>query len=323
MENLMRALLFVLTTSCIALSSTKANDTPVLVPALFGESSPNEEKPIELAAGSDVDCGPGLFDTLEVFVGLEGSKQPQDFGVNAHFGARLHANWGIPLVDRWGLGAQIGTAVNMTDHAVRVTSQVEGASSRNQSFTTVGLFQRSDTGWTWGIAYDYLAQDDYDSFRLSQWRGRIGYQLTPRDEVGIYGMIPQNDDRGFWGAVPVRLDAIGQGSIYWRHTWDHQAEITGWLGIAEGHGEVNAALGDANPADERVVFGSDVHVPLNDFIALFGEANFITPADTGTVDAYLGIAVYPGGRARGARRRRFAPVLPVANNTSFSVDLSR
>ena len=70
------------------------------------------------------------------------------------------------------------------------------------------------------------------------------------------------------------------------------------------------------------MFGADVFVPLNPWLALFGQANFITPADTGTVDAFLGIAFFPGG-SHGARNRRFAPRLPVANNTTFATDLSR
>jgi hypothetical protein len=55
---------------------------------------------------------------------------------------------------------------------------------------------------------------------------------------------------------------------------------------------------------------------------LYGQANFLTPADTGTVDAFLGIAYYPGG-SHGARERQFAPRLSVANNTTFANDLSR
>ncbi len=70
-----------------------------------------------------------------------------------------------------------------------------------------------------------------------------------------------------------------------------------------------------------VVFGAELYVPLTDNIAIFGEANFITPNDTGTVDATLGIAFYPGAGARRAPRSRFAPLLPLGNNASFAVDL--
>ena len=42
-------------------------------------------------------------------------------------------------------------------------------------------------------------------------------------------------------------------------------------------------------------------------VAIFGEANFITPNDTGTVTATFGLAINLGGRAVEASRDRFAP----------------
>ena len=100
-----------------------------------------------------------------------------------------------------------------------------------------------------------------------------------------------------------------------------------WIGVAESHGERNLAfealLGDPRQraSGPRVVFGAEINVPLNDHFALFGQGNFITPAYTGTVDSYLGIAFYPGGGAQRARKNRFAAIMPVANSTNFSVDL--
>jgi hypothetical protein len=184
------------------------------------------------------------------------------------------------------------------------------------------LFQRFDQ-WTWGIGHDFLVQEDYSMTFLSQWRGRVGYFVTENDEIGVLAMLPQKSDQAAWAGVPVRLRPIAQGSGFWRHTWEGQAEITGWLGLADAHSQANAALGDPPARAECVVFGADLHVPLNDSWALFGEANFITPADTGTVDAYLGLAYYPGGGARGWRKKAWSPMLPVANNTSMSVDLAR
>ena len=72
-------------------------------------------------------CG-SLFKNLSLFAGLEGSKQPQDFGVNANFGGRFQANLGLPLVEACGLGMQIGTSINYTDNAVQVFERVEGTS---------------------------------------------------------------------------------------------------------------------------------------------------------------------------------------------------
>jgi hypothetical protein len=263
------------------------------------------------------------FDTLELFGGLEGSKQPQDFGTNAEFGGRLHVNWGVPLLPDLGIGLQVGTAVDLTDNAVQVFERIEGNTDRVQNFTTIGLFQRTDWGLNWGVAYDFLFEDYYDNFNLGQVRAKVGYQLTPCDEIGAWGTIATEKDNGTFGAIPVTLRPIDQASLFWRHTWENCAQTTFWIGGCPGHGQVNVALGDLPPTGPRVVFGSDLHIPLSDSWALFGEANFLTPANSGTVDAYLGFCYYFGGTAHGFRQRLFSPVLPVADATSFAVDLGR
>ncbi|MBL8851839.1 MAG: hypothetical protein JNG89_19355 [Planctomycetaceae bacterium] len=293
------------------------------VESVFSDSEQlaGADRVLPVANGLDDHRDWSALDTLELFAGLEGSKQPQDFGVNAHFGARIHANCGVPISRELGLGLQIGTSLNATDHAVRVTQAVDGASSRNQNFSTVGIFQRTSSGWVWAIVHDMLYQDDYDRVFLSQWRARAGFQIGDFDQLGVYGMAPQQDDTAQWGPTNVRLRPLTQGSVYWRHTFEYGAQVTGWIGAAESHGQANIALGNDNPTGPRVVFGSDVHLPLSDHLAIFGEANFVTPAATGTVDAYLGFAYYPGGNARLWRNRAFSPVLPVANNTSFTTDL--
>ena len=79
----------------------------------------------------------------------------------------------------------------------------------------------------------------------------------------------------------------------------------------------------ARDNDRTMLFGAEIHVPLNDWMAIYGSANFITPAATGTVDAFLGVTFYPGGGARQMHRHRFAPLLPVAGNPSFAVDSQR
>jgi hypothetical protein len=64
-----------------------------------------------------------------------------------------------------------------------------------------------------------------------------------------------------------------------------------------------------------------VYIPLNGNWAIFGEANFITPNDSGTVTAFFGLVYYPAGGAGNAFRNRFAPMLPLANNPTLAVNL--
>jgi hypothetical protein len=57
---------------------------------------------------------------LNIFAGLDGSKQPQDLGINANMGVRFSANWGFGLSQKDGLGGQVGIGVNLSDFSGQV-----------------------------------------------------------------------------------------------------------------------------------------------------------------------------------------------------------
>lgn len=266
----------------------------------------------------------GWFDELTLFGGIDGSKQPQDFGVNANLGGQAHVNWGLPLSCDYGLGLQIGQTLVATDNAVQVHELVGEARTRFQSFTTVGLFQRTDSGYSWGVAYDWLIEESFDDFSLQQWRLRGAYDFGRCDQIGVSVNIASGGDTGVYNGLTtsvVRLEAIDQGRLEWRHWWQTRVQTTFWGGIADGHGENNAVTGPAPDFGESFLMGADILSPLNNYLAIYGETNLIFPADTGTVDALLGVQFFPGGGAKRARRGRFSPLLPVATPTSFSVDL--
>ena len=79
---------------------------------------------------------------------------------------------------------------------------------------------------------------------------------------------------------------------------------------------------DNSRTERPVVYGAQVEMPLSGRVSVTGAANFITPAATGTVDAYLGLSFYPRRGALG-RRQATSPVMPIANNPEFPVDLRR
>jgi hypothetical protein len=264
----------------------------------------------------------GLFDNLSFFGGLDGSKQPQDFGINAQFGGRASVNWGIPVVKPLGIGFQVGTAIDATADAVQVTSRIEGSAGRTQSFTTVGLFQRTEFGLSWGFAYDFLSESYYDSFTLGQWRLDLDYQLSPNNSIGVWSAISDRSDQGQFGSIPITLTPITQTNFYINHIWENNVRTMVWAGVANGHGQVNAVLGDLPRLKNTFEFGSQLEAPLNDHWAVFGQANFIMPADSGTVDAYLGLVYYLHGAAR-AHSSQFEPLQTVAAPTNFAVDLRR
>jgi hypothetical protein len=263
------------------------------------------------------------LDDLSLFLGLDGSKGPEDLGINANFGFRAAMNWGYPLWEDYGLGVQAGTALNYARTAVRVLRSIDGTRDRLQSFSTVGLFQRTSFGLNWGVVYDFLAEDYYQNIDLSQIRGQIGYNVSGSDEVGFWGALHTSEDAGAVADQSFTLKPINEVNLFWRHTWSTEAVTRLWVGLAEEHGRFVFVAPGNSPVHHPVVFGADLYVPLNEHFALFGEANFITPNDTGTVTATMGFVFYPGGGARQASRSRFAPLLPLANNPSFAVDLQQ
>jgi hypothetical protein len=282
---------------------------------LFPES---EKPPLPL---SQHDGGESLLDNFSIFSGIEASRQPQDLGINANFGGNFSANLGVPLVKEWGLGAQIGMGVNLSKAGVKVLRVVEGTQDRQQWFTTVGLFKRSD-GWYAGVGYDFQVSRYYDRIHAGQVRAETGVAVGEQNEVGLWGTLAAGGDRVRVLGSDFRIRPISQVNLFWNHKWETGAETRLWIGVAGQHGTDIVLLPDTHRSDPAIAFGLQVFVPLNDRFALFGQGNFVTPSDTGTLDAYLGFAYFFGG-SRQHRTNRYAPVLPVANNPTFALDLRR
>lgn len=81
--------------------------------------------------------------------------------------------------------------------------------------------------------------------------------------------------------------------------------------------------GPATGFNDVVVFGAEFLSPLNSHMAIYGETNLMMPADTGTVDAFLGVMLFPVGGARHPRRGDFSPMFSVGAPKSFSADLNQ
>lgn len=260
---------------------------------------------------------------LRLFAGLDGSKQPQDLGINANMGGRLSIDIGLPAVQAMGLGMHLGAAVNASDAAVHVLDQIEGTSRRTQYYVTAGLFQRSASRFTWALGTDFQDSRYYDDFWLGEVRGLLGYDATPTNQIGLWFAQPLFGDEGTMGGVPVQLDPIAQANLYLSHTWPSRSRTTVWAGLARGHDNVVFVFPHDSRNENVFVYGAQLHMPLSDRFAMTGAANFLTPTSTGTVDAFLGLAWYPGGRLMSQALDRYEPVLDVGNNPTFAVDLRR
>jgi hypothetical protein len=266
---------------------------------------------------------PGKLENLSVFVGPDGSKQPQDLGINANMGIRFGVNFGVPVVERFNLGAQIGVAENVSDSAVHVLDQVEGTSRRTQTFVTVGIFQRPTPAFNWGLVYDFSHERYYDDFNLGQVRGQVGFGLRESDEVGARFAKSVQGDAGSMGGTAVRLDPITQVTGYHRHTWATAAQTSVWAGVANGHHNVVWVFDDNSRDHNVLVYGAELSMPLSERFAISGAANLVTPTATGTVDAYLGITFYLGRSGFRASRNTYSPIVPVANNPEMAINLHR
>ena len=260
----------------------------------------------------------GVFTT---FLGLEGSKQPQDFGVNANFGGRLAFNYAGPLLKDAGVGFQIGSSYVGSGNAVQVFELLGESTGRYQQYTTIGIFRRSNGPISFGAAYDHLYQNSFDKFNLGQLRLRMGYLLNQNTEIGTTANLSSRSEVGSFNDTDVRLTPIEMLNLYIDHQWQSQARTRMWIGVADGHGEANAAFGDRARKNNQVTFGAEIFAPLNNFAAIYGEANIIMPADTGAVDAYLGMQLIPGGINRVGRTNRFRGMFSTASSATFANDL--
>ena len=258
---------------------------------------------------------------ISFYVGLEGSKQPQDFGANANLGGRFRVNFSAPIARDYGLGFQVGTALVASANAVQVFELLDASEDRTQSFTTVGLFQRLDNGFSWGIVYDFLFQDSFDNFDLGQWRLRMSQFVRPDFEVGLTVNLGDKGDEGFFNSTLVDIDPISSFSVFGRKYWESTVITTVWVGQSAGHTEDNAIVGRQSLRENNLMIGSEIFAPLNEWMAIYGEANLIAPVDTGGVDAFLGVEFSRSRIAYNPRRARFRNLLPVASSTSFVNDL--
>jgi hypothetical protein len=271
------------------------------------------------AAGTDVCCGNGaacdarpttLWDNLYLQGTLDGFKSPVDFGLNGHFSFNMAANWGYPLIEQLGIGVQLGSSVNFASFLVPSFKSATELDHRRQSFTTLGVFQRDLCGVSWAVGYDFLFDDYYLDMQLGQWRADVSYRLTASDELGVWATTGDHGDSGTvnfpFFAGRVHWEPITQGNLYWRHTWSNGADTRWWFGVAD--------------TESDFVFGGEFRVPLSDCLVLIGSANFLVAPDEGSTTASTGLAFHPRGGACRAAPSRFAPLLPVANNSTFVVD---
>jgi hypothetical protein len=301
-----------------------ASETPFVeeVPASIGKPTMNLDSEDPEACGCDSEDPLPRFRWIDIDLlsSVDAFKGPMDLGnANGNFGLGFGVNAAVPILPRLGIGLQAGTST--------VLSNLKGspypepnATIRYQTFATVGMFQRlnrENGAFTWGFVYDWLFDDYYSDFQFGQWRVKGAWEINPCNEIGISAAVP---DRGSSGMIPnflggfdvVSFRPITQGYLYWRHTWENNASLTGRLGVAERPGEF--------------LFGAESRVPLTRHLALTGDFSYIMPNAAGGAigqtqeiwNVSVGMELVLGGFGR-CGATRFQPFMPVADNGSLAV----
>jgi len=262
--------------------------------------------------------GMGCLDWIQFSTTVDAFQGPMDLdGLNANYGVRFAVNGALPISRRFGLGAQAGTSGVVADF---YGTQFTGSRVRSQNFTTVGIFQRLCLGpkaLKYGFAFDWLFDEYYASFTMSQWRVKLAWEVSPLAEIGLWSTIPNDGDHALLGAGTEHptLDAFkpfAQGSLYWRRCWANGTTTTAWIGIAEEPGEW--------------VFGGDARIPMGPRLAFVGNVHYIAPSAEGIPaqeeevwNVSLGLEWTPGACTNRCRVGKFRPLFRLADNGMFAV----
>jgi hypothetical protein len=263
--------------------------------------------------------GMACLDWIQFSSSVDAFQGPMDLdGLNANYGMRFAVNGALPLSRRFGIGAQAGTSAVIADvHGTQFT----GSRERTQNFTTVGVFQRICFGSgavKYGCAFDWLFDEYYASFTMSQWRAKLGWEVSPATEVGLWSTIPNDGDHALLPAVDPQVPTLNafkpfaQGSLYWEQCWGNGTTTTAFVGIADEPG--------------AWVFGSNARIPMGARLAFLGNFHCIAPSAEGVPaqeeevwNVSVGLEWTPGACVNRCRTGKFRPLFRLADNGLFAV----
>ncbi len=257
--------------------------------------------------------------TFQAFGGAVGFKGPRDNGKNGNFGFDEGFNFGAPLGDPWGCGFQAGFAAIQTNFSGDQSNSdsVMRTADRHQYFVTAGFFRRADVGEIqWGVVFDYMHDDYYQSSDLQQIRTETGWLFSECNEIGYSGAYSISTDRmtNYFGRnIDGKLDPTDQFVLYFRHYFQNG-----------GDGRI---FGGATGEGDGLI-GADFWVPLGGNFALQNSFNCLIPKEgRGAAGGQekeswglmLNLVWCPGREAACVGRSTYRPVLNVADNGQFMV----
>lgn len=268
-------------------------------------------------------------------LGYDSFNHIPDTNFTSNYGASGGANLGGPLpgLQDYGIGWQAGATFGIYDWKGRTGLGAQRDQSQNMFFSTLGIFRRADAcnPVSWSVGFDQLSATRYGTLTqspyLQQIRVQIGYALSARNEIGMWGTAATNKSVRSLPPSPLRISyrAINQLNTYWHHKYDFGGDSWLYAGVPLGNrlSPLEGTLGSW-------IIGGMALAPMSDNLSLYGNFSYMNPsAGAGppgsfdeTMSVGLGLVWYPGrhARSRTVGGRTWMPQLPVANNSTFLVD---
>ena len=283
------------------------------------------------ACGGD-DCDPcpdcfwhgfgGLISNADFRMGVHGFKNAANRDQDGSFGFHGGANLGLPL-KRLTCGLFSGSlGVNSVQSNFAGSSFTE--ENRNQLFVTAALFRRVDQGLQGGVAYDFLREDWYTGFAVSQLRSELSWVTERGNTFGFRYTKAQATDT----TVSVLTNVLG-GQTLVTENWVAMRQYRTFYRhlVCDGEGYVEFSAGHTD--EKHTILGLDFNTPLrNDALRFYGGFTYLLPQETiigggggangqETWNVAMGIQFTPYKR-RGYCRFN-VPMFDVADNGSFQV----
>lgn len=283
-------------------------------------------------------------DNFSVNAGVQAFKGPLNLGTDGSFGFHEGVNLGaaVPWVTL-GIGWQFGVQGTQSNFGGQGWLSDD---ERNQVFVTAGFFRRVDCGLQGGVVVDYLRDEWFYDFSLSQIRAELSWVSGGCCEFGVFANMSNGEDTsevsinsGQIDNLPLNdgdeltADATELFAIFYRHHFGDCGQTYGriYLGITGDRGSILADFVDEGAS---AVIGADMHICLSDSWALETGFTYLPASDDGTVgfddgdpiaigalqeswNIGINLVWYPHGQTYGQCRSYYRPLFNVADNGSF------
>ena len=252
---------------------------------------------------------------LTLFAGVQGHTGPLDkgrdggnFGFNEGFNLGGEMAW-LP----WrGLGYQLG--YRGTQNQLSGDERLGSSDSHSQQFVTAGLFRRCKVGWQYGLVYDMLRDERWESADYGQVRGELSIVNPQGGEIGFLFSTNTNDNVI---SVPNRGNQTYQATNQYLLFYRLQGSQGGEFRFAAGFDD-----------DSKGILKSEFLVPLSKRWTLDVGATYLIPEEdnaglAGREEAWnIGMNFVWHYGCRGDRWycSPYRPLFNVADNGSLIVD---